>query len=243
MKTEIQHIEELKTAVAEKFAHTLDAPTDYDALSLDIASVTGESVSVSTLKRLFGYDRHSTTPRPSTLSTLSRYVGYAGWSDFCGREESDKELSPKSKKRITHKRSLLIIGAVIAASIIGTVVFTEKHDIPDIEPTEVVSGKPTAEDIRNKWVQLSVQKCDSIRAYRQEMAVAEYSKVIDNFYFSFVFDEAKRGIAEDIDAVDGLSAEEKATQKTEIAASCQNICVELMREIADELNAIHRQDK
>lgn len=78
MKTEIQHIEGLKEAVLAKFARTLDAPTDYDALSLDIVNATGESVSASTLKRLFGYDKHATTPRPSTLSALARYVGSAG---------------------------------------------------------------------------------------------------------------------------------------------------------------------
>ena len=243
MKTEQQHIEDLKRAVAKRFARTLDAPTDYDALALDIASITGESVSVSTLKRLFGYDKHSTTPRPSTLSTLSRYVGYTGWSDFCGREEMGVEPSPKRAKLARKGLYIAILAMVIAVVIIGILISAEPGDTANTEPTEPLPTKTTAEDIRNKWTQLSVQKCDSIRTYRQELAVVEYSKVIDNFYFAFVFDEAKRGIAEDIDALANISEEEKVALKAEIASSCQNICVELMREIADELNSIHAQEE
>lgn len=243
MKTEQQHIEELKRAVAKRFARTLDAPTDYDALALDIASITGESVSVSTLKRLFGYDKHSTTPRPSTLSTLSRYVGYTGWSDFYGREQMSVEPSPKRAKRTKKGLYIAILAMVVAILIIGILISAEPSNTAYSESTEPLSAEPTAVDIRNKWIELSVRKCDSIRTYRQELAVVEYSKVIDNFYFAYVFDEAKRGIAEDIDALEGISDEKKAVLKAEIASSCQNICVELIREIADELNSIHTQEE
>ena len=146
-------------------------------------------------------------------------------------------------KRTKKGLYIAILAIVVATLIIGILISAEPGDTAKTEPTEPLSTEPTAEDIRNKWTQLSVRKCDSIRTYRQELTVREYSKMIDNFYFAYVFDEAKRGIAEDIDALTNISEEEKAALKAEIASSCQNICVELMREIADELNSIHTQEE
>ena len=71
-----EHIDLLKRAIIECFGRTLDSPTDYDMLSADIRECTGETISSATLKRLFGYLKPSTAPRPSTLSVLARYVGY-----------------------------------------------------------------------------------------------------------------------------------------------------------------------
>ncbi|MCM1352374.1 MAG: hypothetical protein NC250_06550 [Alistipes senegalensis] len=80
-----ERIDALKAAVVETFGRTLDAPTDFDALSSEIQNKTGEAISPSTLKRLYGYIKPATVPRPSTLSTLARYAGFSGWSDFCDR--------------------------------------------------------------------------------------------------------------------------------------------------------------
>lgn len=75
-------ITRLKEAVAGTFGKTLDSPADFDALALSIQGKTGECISPTTLKRLFGYVKPATVPRTSTLSVLARYVGKAGWSDF-----------------------------------------------------------------------------------------------------------------------------------------------------------------
>lgn len=91
--SDTQNIESLKVHVAKAFGRTLDSPSDYDSLSLSIREKTGEYISPTTLKRLFGYVKPATVPRPSTLSVLSRYVGYAGWSDFC---QSLEVLNPDS---------------------------------------------------------------------------------------------------------------------------------------------------
>lgn len=97
-----QNIESLKGHVAKAFGRTLDSPSDYDSLSLSIREKTGEYISPTTLKRLFGYVKPATVPRPSTLSVLSRYVGYAGWSDFCqglevlNPDSASLELEPEA---------------------------------------------------------------------------------------------------------------------------------------------------
>ena len=98
--SDTQNIESLKGHVAKAFGRTLDSPSDYDSLSLSIREKTGEYISPTTLKRLFGYVKPATVPRPSTLSVLSRYVGYAGWSDFCqslevrNPDSASQELEP-----------------------------------------------------------------------------------------------------------------------------------------------------
>lgn len=77
------HIKKLKQEIIATLGRTIDSLTDFDYLSIKIAEKTGDSISVSTLKRLFGYVKGAGTPRPSTLSSLARYAGYSGWSEFC----------------------------------------------------------------------------------------------------------------------------------------------------------------
>lgn len=100
---------------------TLDSPTDYERLSADIQSKTGELISVSTLKRLFGYLKPGTVPRPSTLSVLSRYVGFSGWSDFCSGEECSQPC--KVSKKAVCRRPIVCVAVVILCISIGWIVW------------------------------------------------------------------------------------------------------------------------
>ena len=89
----------LLEAVRTKFGKTLDSGSDYDSLSLDIQRITGEQVSGTTIKRLYKYIKRPTVPRASTLSILSRYVGYAGWSDFCEKYGEIPAAEPAAEDR------------------------------------------------------------------------------------------------------------------------------------------------
>lgn len=68
---------------------------DFGKLSEIVEKEAGERLSVSTLKRVWARVRDDYTRRPSTLSILSRYIGYRSWQDFLSRtrdslrEESD----------------------------------------------------------------------------------------------------------------------------------------------------------
>jgi len=57
-------------------------PSDCEALSVDIESVSGKTVSVNTLKRIFGFLECVQRPRLSTLDILARYMGYSNWNVF-----------------------------------------------------------------------------------------------------------------------------------------------------------------
>mgnify|MGYP000403897316 CR=1 FL=1 len=55
---------------------------DCDNLAYKISEVCGESISGSTLKRLFGFIKSTSQPNKFTLNLLSRYVGHDDFSDF-----------------------------------------------------------------------------------------------------------------------------------------------------------------
>ena len=70
-------------------------------LMYDIKSVTGESVGLNTLKRMFGFIESNREARISTLDVMARYAGYRSWAEILtaigaegdsGFEDSDDEF-------------------------------------------------------------------------------------------------------------------------------------------------------
>ena len=49
---------------------------DFDTLGTRIQETTGVSLSIATLKRIWGKIRYDSKPTPTTLNTLARFVGY-----------------------------------------------------------------------------------------------------------------------------------------------------------------------
>ena len=81
-KKEIPELYTLLLAVEKKYGRPLEHTNDFRMLSAQIEYECKDVVSVSTLKRLWGYVSHKTTPRAATLDVLSRFVGYKDFSDF-----------------------------------------------------------------------------------------------------------------------------------------------------------------
>ncbi|MBR6284870.1 MAG: hypothetical protein IKR25_11350 [Muribaculaceae bacterium] len=82
MKKEEQ-IEALKQAVEDQFGQSVSSPADFARLGDELRAVLDDSLSVSTLKRVWGYVAGYASVRTSTLNTLSRYVGCRDWQEFC----------------------------------------------------------------------------------------------------------------------------------------------------------------
>ena len=78
----IPELSELLHQVVEKFGHRLSTTTDFELLSFVIERETGELISASTLKRLWGYVSYSSTPRIATMDTLCRYLGHKDFKAF-----------------------------------------------------------------------------------------------------------------------------------------------------------------
>ena len=75
-------IERLKKECERIYGRNVSSPSDFDELSLKIRNATGRNISVSTLKRIWGYVNYPHNPSNEILSILSAYVGYRDWHDF-----------------------------------------------------------------------------------------------------------------------------------------------------------------
>lgn len=91
MTTENNHKERLLKAVEERAGLVPVSPAGFSSLASAIreSSAGLETVSVSTLKRLWGYiasDHHSSE---AVLSILARFCGYRDWSHFISSPVND----------------------------------------------------------------------------------------------------------------------------------------------------------
>ena len=85
MQSEAQ-IEQALTSLRELIETTVDrkmkTPRDFDFLSEQIFDKLHETVSPTTLKRLWGYIEGADTTRRTTLCLLSRFLGYDDWETY-----------------------------------------------------------------------------------------------------------------------------------------------------------------
>lgn len=77
------YIMRLRRWVEESFGCAVTTSRDFEELHESIFRRTGEMVSATTLKRLWGYLNEDVEPRRFTLDVLSRYAGWPGWETFC----------------------------------------------------------------------------------------------------------------------------------------------------------------
>ena len=76
----------LKDIIIRQLGRTLESPADFEYLSEQIQSETGEYLSPTTLKRVFGHIPYKGQLRPITLSILARYAGFSGWQDYLEKQ-------------------------------------------------------------------------------------------------------------------------------------------------------------
>ena len=79
----IPELNYLLTQVEKRYGRRIATSTDFEALSVFIEHETGELLSASTLKRLWGYVTSRPTPRKDTLDILCRFIGYRDFRVFC----------------------------------------------------------------------------------------------------------------------------------------------------------------
>lgn len=105
MQNDIEQIAKLKTIIEKVVGRKIEHPKDFDFLSKQIEGYVGEHISVSTLKRVWGYVSSSSDVSEYTLNILARMVGYADWDDFCKSQNSNEgdDLEESSHKIICRK--------------------------------------------------------------------------------------------------------------------------------------------
>lgn len=79
-----EDLDRLKEEVETFVGRTVNTPKDFVFLSKLIKEHMKESISVSTLKRMWGYVSYTSKPSMYNLNLLSRMVGYRDWNNFRG---------------------------------------------------------------------------------------------------------------------------------------------------------------
>mgnify|MGYP003391577314 FL=1 len=73
----------LSVMVPQKFGRTISTIEDCEALGDAVAEATNIKLDARAYAPLFVEAQRGVAPRPVTLSTLARYLGYSSWGDFC----------------------------------------------------------------------------------------------------------------------------------------------------------------
>ena len=76
-------IEVLLSEVSRQFGKPVNTSSAFEHLALDVEARTGERLSESTLKRIWGYVSLNPKPRASTLDILARYTGRENFRRLC----------------------------------------------------------------------------------------------------------------------------------------------------------------
>lgn len=98
--TDQKDIESLKEALERAIEQKITISSHFDILRDYIFGRTGQFVSSTTLKRMWGYIDDRRQPRLSTLSLLAVTLGFNGWDDFVAKHRKDgspKELPSNPK--------------------------------------------------------------------------------------------------------------------------------------------------
>lgn len=99
MKTQDAAVTLLLEKIEEQLGRKMMTPKDFDFLAVQVFEKTRQSISVSTLKRVWGYVSSKGSASETTLDLLSNFAGYASFFQFCQQtiessESEDKESFP-----------------------------------------------------------------------------------------------------------------------------------------------------
>jgi hypothetical protein len=112
---------------------------DFETLGTRIQEATGVSLSIATLKRIWGKIRYDSKPTPTTLNTLARYVGYEDWRDFRKGQHlnGNGQSKPVAVNTVQAKRNYSWwVAAVLLAGGIGLGAWSMLANSKDYSPSQ-----------------------------------------------------------------------------------------------------------
>ena len=71
----------IKKKIEKKFGKIIRYSKDCEVLAISISKYCGETISASTLKRIFDLRNSTSKPRLATLDLISNYAGYNSWNE------------------------------------------------------------------------------------------------------------------------------------------------------------------
>lgn len=100
MQNTSPEIIELKKRIEDDLNRKMLTSNDFFFLAHAIEERMRQTVSASTLKRLWGYVSDTEQPRNSTLEILSKFLGFNSWSDFVKEISRDSGSNPLTSVHI-----------------------------------------------------------------------------------------------------------------------------------------------
>lgn len=229
MTTQEQYVARLKEFVEAKFGRSITSLEDCDALSEAVGEATNIKLDSRAFMPIFVHDSRAVAPRPVTLSTLARYLGYNSWSEFCTSSNvlpaEDTDVIP-----VVRRWGVIILTALAIVVVAGAIIFLiravdgDKSKV-DNRHLEVV------ERVEQRWMARTMEECNAMRAYKSD---STYVDMLDAFaleYNELLDAEVLRDIR---DAVDGegisISDENIAAHADTIANRCREMYNVLYKE-------------
>ena len=127
MNSQEKNLTRLLRQIEIKVGREMKTPKDFNFLAGQIYEQTHEKISVSTLKRLWGYVPSYKSLRSSTLDLLARFVGFDSFDHFCQQAtespESTAAESLHSGKKIRRGSSLWLGVGLFAALLLSFVLW------------------------------------------------------------------------------------------------------------------------
>ncbi|MCF0054611.1 hypothetical protein [Dyadobacter sp. CY356] len=130
--------------------------TDFENLNQLILDETGVSLSVSTLRRIWGRVEYNHLPSVTTLNTLARFAGFQDWRGFVKHNkvlnENPQPISQEKKYKISipSKKIAWISGVVLIIGLIGILAFQKIRQPKNA--TYTFSSQPITREIPNSVI-------------------------------------------------------------------------------------------
>ena len=220
MTTQEQYVARLKEFVEAKFGRSITSLEDCDALSEAVGEATNIKLDSRAFMPIFVHDSRAVAPRPVTLSTLARYLGYNSWSEFCTSSNvlpaEDTDVIP-----VVRRWGVIILTALAIVVVAGAIIFLIRA--VDSDRSKVDNRYlEVVERVEQRWVARTMEECNAMRAYKSD---STYVDMLDAFaleYNELLDAEVLRDIR---DAVDGegisISDENIAAHADTIANRCR----------------------
>ena len=120
-QTDKASITKLCQAAEQKAGRVMRTPKDFDYLRDCIYEQCHNLVSVSTLKRIWGYNKYENTPRDSSLDPIAQFIGYSNWEKFLQSisNETTEEPTAHSQDNNKFRRSWAISAMCTLVFVMG----------------------------------------------------------------------------------------------------------------------------
>lgn len=223
MTTQEQYIERLKELVIAEFGRPILTTDDCIALSNAVLESVGISIEHESLEQLFIAEGYA-APRPLMLSSLARFVGYTGWSDFCTAGDitpsEDKDALP-----IVRRWGVIGLTAIAVIIVVISIVALVSSGNSDGDDESVDSRFRNVEQL---WLSRTEERCNTLRTYYNEREAHRYNQRVDKFIdrYEILLEKKVKNDIKDYAIQNKITVDNDTIDKTAeiIIESCLEMC-------------------